>query len=82
MMSERIFILKKIYARFKLGITVLSTSIGKMFFAWRFILDEYLLFRLSEAFCLFCFCFCSQIFTLKLNLRPKVGLTYAISIVK
>ena len=26
--------------------------------------------------------FCSQISTLKLNLRPKLGLTYAISIVK
>ena len=26
--------------------------------------------------------FCSQIFTLKLNSRPKIGLTYANSIVK
>ena len=54
--------------------TVLSTtSLGffffvVFFFALRFILNENM--------------FCLQIFTLKLNLRPKLGLTYAISIVK
>ena len=66
--------------------TVLSTSLRKMFFAWRFILNDNILFRLTisyqRPFVLSVPVFCSQIFTLKLNLRPKIGLTYAISIVK
>ena len=44
-------------------------------------------FVLFFVFCLFCFVFflfffCFQIFILKLNLRSKIGLTYAIAIVK
>ena len=66
--------------------TVLSTSLGKTFFAWRFILNENILFWLTisyqKPFVFPISVFCSQIFTLILNLRPKVGLTYAISIVK
>ena len=66
--------------------TVLSTSLGKTFFAWRFISNENILFWLTisyqKPFVLYVSVFCSQIFTQKLKLRPKVGLTYAISIVK
>ena len=66
--------------------TVLSTSLGKTFFAWRFILNENILFWLTiskqKPFVFSVSVFCSQIFTVKLNLRPKIGLTYAISIVK
>ena len=66
--------------------TVLSTSLGKTFFAWRFILNENILFWLTisyqKPFVFSVSVFCSQICTLKLNLSPKVGLTYAISIVK
>ena len=65
---------------------VLSTSLGKTFFAWRFILNVNILFWLTiscqKPFVFYVFVFCSQIFTQKLKLRPKVGLTYAISIVK
>ena len=40
-------------------------------------------FVLFFVFCLFvCCCFFFQIFILKLNLRSKIGLTYAIAIVK
>ena len=57
-----------------------------MFFAGRFILNENLLFRptisYQRPFVFSISVFCSQIFTLKLNLWLKVGLTYAISIVK
>ena len=70
-------------------ITVLSTSFGKTFFAWRFILnvnifcsDWLYLIRNRFYFLYLCFRFCPPIFTLKLNLRPKIGLTNAISIVK
>ena len=56
--------------------TVLLTSLGKTFFAWHFILTYQKPFVFSISV------FCSKIFTLKLNLRLKVGLTYAISIVK
>ena len=67
-------------------ITVLSTSLGKTSFCLAFYFKSkyYVLIDhiLSETICLFCFCVCSQIFTLKLNLRPKICLTYAISIVK
>ena len=56
------------------------------FFAWRFILNENILFWLTISYQkLFVFpvsVFCSEIFALKLNLWSKVGLTYAISIVK
>ena len=66
--------------------TVLSTSLGKTFFAWRFILNENILFWLiisyQKPFVFPVSVFCSEIFALKLNLRSKVGLTYAISIVK
>ena len=66
--------------------TVLSTSSGKTFFAWRFILNENILFWLTifyqKPFVFSVSVFCSQICTLKLNLSPKIGLTYAISIVK
>ena len=66
--------------------TVLSTSLGKMFFAWRFILNENILFWLTiscqKPFVFYVSVFYSQIFTQKLMLWPKVGLTYAISMVK
>ena len=56
------------------------------FFAWCFILNENTLFWLTISYQkLFVFSvseFCSQMFTLKLNLRPKIGLTNVISIVK
>ena len=65
--------------------TVLSTS-RKDVFAWRFILNENILFWLTisyqKPFVFSVSVFCSQICTLKLNLSPKIGLTYAISIVK
>ena len=66
--------------------TVLSTSHWKTFFAWRFILNENILFLLTisyqKPFVFSVSVFCSHIFTVKLNLQPKIGLTYAISIVK
>ena len=66
--------------------TVLSTSLGKTFFAWHFILNENILFWLTTSnqkpFIFSVSVICSQIFTVKLNLWPKIGLTYAISIVK
>ena len=50
--------------------TVLSTSIEKtLFFTCRFVLNE------NTLFLFLCF-------VLKLKLRPKIGLTYAISVVK
>ena len=59
--------------------TVLSTSLGKTFFAWRFILNENILFWLTisyqKPFVFYVSVFCSQIFTQKLKLRPKIGLT-------
>ena len=62
-------------------ITLLSTSLG-----WRFILNENILFWLTisyqEPFVFSVSVFCFQIFTVQLNLRPKIGLTYAISVVK
>ena len=66
--------------------TVLSTSLGKTVFSWRFILDKNILVWLTiscqKPFVFYVSVFCSQIFTQRLKLRPKVGLTYAISIVK
>ena len=66
--------------------TVLLTSLGKTFFAWCFILNENILFWLTipyqKPFVFSVSVFCSQLCTLKLNLSPKVDLTYAISIVK
>ena len=63
--------------------TVLSTSLGKTFLAWRFILNENILFLLTisyqKPFVFDVSVFYSQIFTQKLKLRPKVSLTYAIS---
>ena len=65
---------------------VLSTSQGKVFFAWGFILNENILFwqtiSYQKPFVFSVSVFCSQICTLKFNLSPKIGLTYAISIVK
>ena len=62
--------------------TVLSTSL----FAWRFVLNEDILFRLTisyqKPFVFSDSVFSSQIFTEKLNLWPKNGLTYVNSIVK
>ena len=78
------FILRYIIIRYRS--TVLSTSLGKTFFAWRFILNENILFWLTisnqNPFVFSVSVFCSQICTLKLNLRPNIGPTYAISIVK
>ena len=58
----------------------------KTFFAWHFILNKNILFWLTisslKPFVFYVSVFCSQIFTQKLKLWPKVGLTYAISIVK
>ena len=66
--------------------TVLSTSLGKTLFAWRFNSNENILFWLTlsyqKPFVLYVSVFYSQIFTQKLKLRPKVGLAYAISLVK
>ena len=66
--------------------TVLSTFLGKTFFVWRFILNENILFWFSisyqKPFVFSVSVFCSQIFTVKLNLWQEIGLTYAISIVK
>ena len=63
--------------------TSFSTSLGKTFFAWRFILNENILVRLTipdqKPFVFSVSVSCSQIFTLKLYLQPKTGLTYAIS---
>ena len=56
------------------------------FFCLTFILDDNLLFWLTisyqKPFVFSVSLFCFQIFTIKFNLWPKVGLTYAISIVK
>ena len=58
----------------------------KELFCFAFILNENILFWLTisyqKPFIFSVSVFCSQIFTLKLNLQPKIGLTYAISIVK
>ena len=59
------------------------TSLGKTFFDCHFILKENILFWLtilSETFVFSVSVLCSQIFTLKLNLWPKIGLNHAISI--
>ena len=56
--------------------TVLSTSLGKTFFAWRFISNENILFWLTisyqKPFVLYVSVFYSQIFTQKLKLRQKL----------
>ena len=56
--------------------TVLLTSLGKTFFAWHFILNENILFRLTisyqKPFVFSVSVFCSQIFTVKLYLQPKL----------
>ena len=55
--------------------SVFFKSLGKPFFAWRFILNENILFWLAisyqKPFVLSVSTFCSQIFNLKLNLRPN-----------
>ena len=89
-LNRRIFVMQARYVlrlwRFLAFSTVLSTSLGKTFFAWRFILNENVLLWLTiscqKPFVFSISVFCSQIFTLKLHLRPKTGPTYAISIVK
>ena len=57
-----------------------------IFFAWHFILNENILFSLTisyqKPFVFSVSVFCSQICTLKFNLQWKIGLIYAISIVK
>ena len=62
------------------GSTVLLKSLGKTFFAWRFILNENILFwfpiSYHKPFVFSVSVLCSQIFTLKLNLWPKIGLTF------
>ena len=67
-------------------LTVLSTSLGKTFFAWHFILNENILFWLTlsyqKPFVFSVSVFDFQICTRKLNLSPEIGLPYAISIVK
>ena len=69
-----------------LQITVLSTSLGKTFFAWRFILNENILFWLTiyyqKLFVFSVSVFSSRKITIKLNLRPQISVTDAISIVK
>ena len=54
---------------------VLSASLGKMFFAWDSILNENILFSLTisyqKPFAFSVSVFCSQMFTLKLNLCQK-----------
>ena len=64
---------------------MLTPSLGKTFFAWRFILNENLDFLLTMSYQkLFVFSLsllCFQVFIVKLILGPKTGLTYAISIV-
>ena len=65
--------------------TVLSTSLGKTFFAWRFVLNEDMFLLTISYWKPFVFSdsvFPSQTFTVKLNLRPKNGLTCANSLVK
>ena len=63
-------------------ITVLSTSLGKTFFAWRFILNENILFWLTiscqKPFVFYVSVFCSQIFTKKNKVTAKSlsGLCY------
>ena len=57
---------------------VLSTFLGKTFFAWRFILNENILFWLTMSYQK---PHKSYIFTVKLNLRQKICLTYAISFI-
>ena len=58
----------------KILITVLSTSLGKTFFAWSFILNENILFWLSiscQKPCLLCFCVLfSNIYT-KIKVKAK-----------
>ena len=67
-------------------ITVRLTSIGKTCFALHFILNENVYsdwpYLIRNHLSFLFLCVCSQICTLKLNLRPKIGLTCAISIVK
>ena len=75
------------------GIFYPAFSVNTVFYITRiyvfclaFILNENILFWLTisyqKPFVFSVSVFCSQIFTLKLNLRPNIGLTYAISIVK
>ena len=80
------FLHSSLFLSFLSSATVLSTSLGKTFFAWHFILNENILFWLTifyqKPFVFSVSVFCSLMSTLKFNLRPKIGLTYAISIVK
>ena len=66
--------------------TVLSTSFGNAFVAWRFILNKTCLVLidhiLCELFYLYCFCILYSNIVWKYNFTAKMSLTYAISIVK
>ena len=75
------------------GIFYPASSVNTLFYITRiyvfclaFILNENILFWLTisyqKPFVFSVSVFWSQIFTLKLNLQPNIGLTYAISIVK
>ena len=63
-----------------------KNSSGTVFLAWCFILNKNILFWLTitylKPFVFSVSVFSSQIFTLKLNLRPEMDLAYAISIIK
>ena len=62
--------------------TVLLTSLGKTFFAWRFILNLNYHILAEIIFFFSVSVFGSEICTLTLNQRPKIGLAYAISTVE
>ena len=63
--------------------SVLSTSLGKKIFAWRFILNGIIDFELTisyqEPFVFTVSLLCFQMFTVKLILWPKMCLTHTIS---
>ena len=65
---------------------VLSISLGKMFFALRFIFQgKYSVLIdhiLSESICLFCFCVLFSKVYSKIKITIKIGLTYDIFIIK
>ena len=70
------------YPVFKLNVNLHHLAV----FAWRIILNGNILFWLTisyqKPFLFSVPVFCSQIYALELSLRPKISLTYAISIVK
>ena len=91
----KLLIISRTRIQLRPAVLTVLTSLGRTFFfffffffllAWRFILNENILFWLTlsyqKPFVFSASMLCFQIFTLILNLRPKIGLTYAISIVK